>query len=796
MISASEFMKQMSASSKRIIMIVTLGLIIMIVMGMGTSARAAGNDEQNPETKTIKINYVLDGGTNSEHNKEEYEFTPNTTHKIYEAKKEGYMFTGWYLDPDFKKNFIDLVTYDQVNKVCPEWTEITLYAKFIKNCVSIYYGQYEYVESAIPTGDDFVFEPSKIQSGGDLELSYSSKRGYAPAGWMIGYRDVKDSIVDYTNVHWFDVAYPITQKTFSYSDMVSKLKEKGCNNTQYICLMVKWVPNSFTVKFDKNAEDAEGVMNSQTIKWESGTKLTPNAFKRKGYMFVNWSYDMVGYTATVEDNSDNLCRIIDKDGEEKTLRANWAPLEYTVTFDKNAKDATGTMENQQFIYGTAQNLTANAYERPGYEFIGWSLKPYTKVIQLRNGDYENKGLAKNITDYDKKVTLYAIWRPETYGIVIHDINNPEEVVFTAPYAEYDSDITVVPEDKNGYQAEGWKLAIDEESMEPLEEGTIMIPVEDIVKKDKYSPSEKNVYIQYGIIEYTIQYFGDGTDGLDNPVTYNVLSDDITINNPPSKAGYIFKGWSDERGSDPVTTYIIKKGSTGNKMLTAIWEEVVPEVNKDDTDKKSDDQNKDQKTGSDPKKDNADKGGNVIPGVGTISKDGKTLKSEDGKKYLVAEKVTAKELKTKQLIADKKTKGKYKITKLTKKKGKVVGGEVEYTAPYNKNCTLVSATNKVKIAGVTFKVTSMGKNACRNCKKLTKVVIGPEVRTIGAGAFNGCKKLGTVIINSKKLSRVGASSFKGIKAKAKIKVPKKKLTKYEKLIRKAGAPKKVSFKEGK
>ena len=41
--------------------------------------------------------------------------------------------------------------------------------------------------------------------------------------------------------------------------------------------------------------------------------------------------------------------------------------------------------------------------------------------------------------------------------------------------------------------------------------------------------------------------------------------------------------------------------------------------------------------------------------------------------------------------------------------------------------------------------------------------------------------------------MGKKAFEGINAKAKIKVPKNKLSKYKKMIKKAGAPKKVKIK---
>ena len=178
-----------------------------------------------------------------------------------------------------------------------------------------------------------------------------------------------------------------------------------------------------------------------------------------------------------------------------------------------------------------------------------------------------------------------------------------------------------------------------------------------------------------------------------------------------------------------------------------------------------------------------------PGIGTISTDGKTLIDPEGTKYLVSEKLTADKLKNKISIADKKSSGKYKITKVTKKNGKITGGTVTYMKPYNVNCKKASVSPTVKLGGVKFTVKAVANNAFKDCKKLTTLTIGKNVTKIGSKAFNGCSSLSKITINATNLKTIGTDAFKGIKSNATFKVPKKKAVKYEKMIRKAGAPKK-------
>lgn len=129
------------------------------------------------------------------------------------------------------------------------------------------------------------------------------------------------------------------------------------------------------------------------------------------------------------------------------------------------------------------------------------------------------------------------------------------------------------------------------------------------------------------------------------------------------------------------------------------------------------------------------------------------------------------------------------------KAGLTGGTVTYVKTVNKNKTKVVIPATVKIEGITYKVTAIGKNALKNNKKITKLTIGKNVSEIGKKAFYGCKKLKNITIKTKKLSdkKVGAKSFAGIKDKVTIKVPKKKYDAYKKLLLKKGVSAKAEFK---
>lgn len=132
------------------------------------------------------------------------------------------------------------------------------------------------------------------------------------------------------------------------------------------------------------------------------------------------------------------------------------------------------------------------------------------------------------------------------------------------------------------------------------------------------------------------------------------------------------------------------------------------------------------------------------------------------------------------ITDNKSNAKYTVTDTVKK-------NVTYIAPVTIKAKTITIPATIKINGEIYKVTKIDKNALKGNKKVTKIVVGSNIQSIGNYAFSGCKKLKTIIIRSKKLTTktVSKKAFKGIARKVVVKVPKKKRTTYKKLLKKKG-----------
>lgn len=70
--------------------------------------------------------------------------------------------------------------------------------------------------------------------------------------------------------------------------------------------------------------------------------------------------------------------------------------------------------------------------------------------------------------------------------------------------------------------------------------------------------------------YSITYdLAGGSVAMENPTTYTIESDAITLNNP-TKDGYTFAGWTGTGLDDATETVTIAQGLTGDRSYTATW----------------------------------------------------------------------------------------------------------------------------------------------------------------------------------------------------------------------------------
>jgi uncharacterized repeat protein (TIGR02543 family) len=117
-----------------------------------------------------------------------------------------------------------------------------------------------------------------------------------------------------------------------------------------------------------------------------------------------------------------------------------------IIFDKNAGNATGTMNDQVLTVGTATALRANTFVRPGYTFAGWNTA----------GDGEGTNYA-NSASYTmtapRNVTLFAKWALNSYTVEFNQ-NGGSAVPYIT--ANHDTLITAPTNPTRlGYTFGGW-----------------------------------------------------------------------------------------------------------------------------------------------------------------------------------------------------------------------------------------------------------------------------------------------------------------------------------------------------
>ena len=221
-----------------------------------------------------------------------------------EPTKTGYAFAGWYQDNGLTDDWdfsSDKVTDD-----------ITLYAKWTPSAYSITC----HLDGGTASGNPATYTVETDS----FTLNNPTKTGYTFAGWTgTGLDEATESVTI----------------------------EKGSTGDR--TYTATWTANTYTVAFDKNADDATGEMSAQTFAYGQKQALAANAYTRTGYTFSGWNTEADG-SGVKYANQQEVENLLDTDGAAITLYAQWALEGLTVTI-------TGAPE-EPVTYGTEITLTA------------------------------------------------------------------------------------------------------------------------------------------------------------------------------------------------------------------------------------------------------------------------------------------------------------------------------------------------------------------------------------------------------------------------------------------------------
>lgn len=185
-------------------------------------------------------------------------------------------------------------------------------------------------------------------------------------------------------------------------------------------LYAQWLAHTIDITLDANTAAGGLTDGSASVKYD-GTALESETTHVTG----SAGKTLLGYYAA----ADGSTKVLNADGsfaaasvagyitsskwirdDATTLYAHWRDNTYQVSFNMNATGPTGTMTNQNFTYGVAQDLKTNAFKWTAHNFEGWATTPSGAVV------YGNKANVINLTATDgATVPLYAVWTDKTYN---------------------------------------------------------------------------------------------------------------------------------------------------------------------------------------------------------------------------------------------------------------------------------------------------------------------------------------------------------------------------------------------
>ena len=161
-------------------------------------------------------------------------------------------------------------------------------------------------------------------------------------------------------------------------------------------------PAMYTIYYDGNGNTG-GTTASSTHVHGDPQPLTSNGFVKTGYQHLGWSLYKNGATIHYSDG-EVVSDLTAQAGATVTLRAEWKPITYVVSYHGNGADGGG-MISRLHTYDVAGNLDLNQFTRTGYEFAGWNTEADGSGIS--HGDGET---FINLTSVDgEQVSLYAQW---------------------------------------------------------------------------------------------------------------------------------------------------------------------------------------------------------------------------------------------------------------------------------------------------------------------------------------------------------------------------------------------------
>ena len=199
-----------------------------------------------------------------------------------------------------------------------------------------------------------------------------------------------------------------------------------------------------------NLDGGTGSITDSTFKVGDKVTISSTVPVKAGYKFLGWSTKKSASSASYK--AGDSVTLNDAYDGKVTLYAVWQGKTYTVKYDSNG--GTGSMDDSVFKLATDVRLSSNKFTKENYTFIGWSTSKGGEVT------YTNEAKVKDLGGEGDIVTLYAVWKSNTYTIK-YDSNGGNGFVGESSY-NYGNSIKLTKNKftKDGYTFIGWNTNKD------------------------------------------------------------------------------------------------------------------------------------------------------------------------------------------------------------------------------------------------------------------------------------------------------------------------------------------------
>ena len=312
-----------------------------------------------------------------------------------------------------------------------------------------------------------------------------------------------------------------------------KIPKGSTGNKAYTA---NWQVIEYTITLDTN-----GGPNVSPIKYTVEDSFTLPYPLRPGYEFAGWTLDGSGMLPAT-----TLIIYYGTTGDLH-YKAEWRLAEYTITMDLD-----GGSGQEKVIYTvTDEDFELPTPTRNGYEFVGWTgegiTTPQTSV-KIPKGSTGNKAYTAN-------------WKVIRYTITL--VTNGGAVIASIRYTVEDSVTLPIPPERPGYEFAGWVL-----------DGSGQFPSTPMIIPEG-STGDRIYEAEWRVATYTITYVSHGKAynwvqyTINNQIYFGAPEEDPSYYLP----GYTFVGWKIDGVSGTPRSYMLPKGSYGNRTATMLWEPI-------------------------------------------------------------------------------------------------------------------------------------------------------------------------------------------------------------------------------